>query len=197
MPKYVVLRDRRLKGGVPARPNLGIINTDENSSLILAFSAIKAMASDVGRIKAMFIFCHGYAGVDVRRRVCADAGGRGLALGREKVNHQNVVLWRAIVNKVENIVVYACAAADTQGRNAGTDADGRYLMGALAIHTRATVYAADRIQLYGTYRNFDNGRFEWGDWEGRVWRFYPSGAPGRPVPGPPLEFSDVMTGAVR
>ncbi len=183
-----------MKGGVPARPNLGIVNTDENTSLVLAFSSIKAMASDVGRIKAMFIFCHGYAGVDVRGQVCADAGGRGLALGREKVNHQNVVLWRAIANKVENIVVYACAAADTQGHNAGTDADGRYLMGALAIHTRATIYAADRIQYYRTYHNLDYGRFEWEGWEGRVWRFDPSGAPGVPVPGPQHEFKKVMKG---
>lgn len=52
----------------------------------------------------------------------------------------------AIRNKVQNIVVYACAAANTERNNEGTTSDGRYLMGALAIHTNASVFAADRIQ---------------------------------------------------
>jgi hypothetical protein len=60
----------------------------------------------------------------------------------------NVAMWTAIHRKVEHIIVYSCGAANTERRNQGTRADGRYLMGALAIHTNANVYAADRIQWY-------------------------------------------------
>jgi hypothetical protein len=125
---------------------------------------------------------------------CADAGGMGLQLGQERVTHRNVNLWRAIRNLVESIVVYSCAAADTQKDNIGSEADGRYLMGALALHTGATVYAADRIQWYGTHNSLEHGRFEWGKWEGNVHMFRPNGAPGLLVWGPPTEFKHVMNG---
>ena len=72
-----------------------------------------------GRINAMFVLCHGYAGVDRTARVSMDAGGMGLQLGREGVMHTNVAAWRAISGTVDNIVVYACAAADTQPDNVG------------------------------------------------------------------------------
>jgi hypothetical protein len=126
--------------------------------------------------------------------VCMDAGGMGLQLGREGVLHGNVALWKAICNKVNNIVVYACAAGDTEPGNAGTTADGRYLMGALAIHTNATVYAADRIQWYSTFNSSPHGRFDFGAWEGQLWAFPADGSPPNMVPGAPVEFADVMAG---
>jgi hypothetical protein len=49
-----------------------------------------------------------------------DAGGIGLQIGKEGVMHANVSMWRAIRDKVQMIVVYSCAAADTQSGNAGT-----------------------------------------------------------------------------
>lgn len=119
----------------------------------------------------MFIMCHGYAGQNERAQMSMDAGGMGLQLGRENVLHENVSLWSAIKNRVENIVVYSCAASNTESGNEGTAADGRYLMGALAIVTNASVFAADRIQWYNTYKGLANGRFEWGAWEGRLLAF--------------------------
>lgn len=118
----------------------------------------------------------------------------GLQLGKDGLNHGNVSLWAAIRNRVREIVVYSCAAANTEPGNEYTKADGRYLMGALAIHTRATVYAADRIQWYATYRNLQNGRFDWGAWEGLLWRFPPSGGGPSLVPKAPIELSEVFSG---
>lgn len=192
MSAYIALRDKRLEGGVPARSGLYIINTNGSTPLGNAFAAINAAARNSGKIRAMFILCHGYAGSNNRARVSMDAGGMGLELGREGVFHANVSMWTAIQNKVENIIVYSCAAANTERGNEGTTADGRYLMGALAIHTNAHVYAADRIQWYGTYNNLSNGRFEFGQWEGQLLHFPPSGAPPTVVAAPPVEFSDVM-----
>jgi hypothetical protein len=195
MATYVALRDRRLKGGVPARPHLYIINTDGSTPLRTAFGGINSAARASGTIHTLFILCHGYAGSNPRLGVCMDAGGMGLQLGQENVLHNNVRMWMAIRNRVQNIVVYACAAADTEPGNEGTRADGRYLMGALAIHTNANVYAADRIQWYGTANNNPKGAFNFGAWEGQLWYFPPSGAPPSPLAGsPPAEFDDVIAG---
>lgn len=124
-----------------------------------------------------------------------DAGGMGLELGREDVTHTNVAMWSAIAGKVDNIVVYSCGAGDTQPGNEGTTADGRYLMGALAIHANANVYAADKIQWYGTFNDLSNGRYEFGAWEGTLYKFPPSGNPPTIVARPPVEFTDVMMGS--
>lgn len=195
MPSYMTIRDRRLQGGVPARPNLAIVNTDENTGLASVFSKVNARAGQVGgKIGTLFILCHGYAGENTRAAVSADAGGMGLQLGREDILHDNVDRWRAIKNKVENIVVYSCAAADTEAGNEGTTADGRYLMGALAIYTNAHVYAADRIQWYVRYGNLPNGRYDFGAWEGQLWHFPPSGAPPSQVTRAPVELSEVFAG---
>ncbi|HEY7393676.1 MAG TPA: hypothetical protein VH559_02465 [Gemmatimonadaceae bacterium] len=190
MARYVVLRDRRLGGGVPSRRGLVIVNTDAGQALGNAFMQIKA----VGKVNTLFILCHGYAGSNERAQVSMDAGGMGLQLGREGVFISNVCLWSALKNRVASIVIYSCAAADTQPGNEGTSADGRYLMGALALHTNAFVYAADKIQWYGTYKNLSNGRFDWGAWEGQLWQFPPDGSPPTIVPSAPIEFGDVMNG---
>lgn len=194
MGKYVALRDRRLMGGVPARPRLSIINTDGSTALSQAFNSVRAVAH-TGRVDSLFILCHGYAGENTRGQVSADAGGMGLQLGREGVMHKNVTMWSALKNRVTNIVVYACAAADTQPGNEGSTADGRYLMGALAIQTGAHVFAADRIQWYSTYNGANNGRYDFGAWEGQLLYFPPTGAQAIPVAGAPVELADVMSGS--
>ncbi len=196
MARYFALRDRRLEGGVPARARLSIYNTNATTPLAGAFASINGVArASGGKIHSLFVLCHGYAGENTRGMMSMDAGGMGLELGREGVSHSNVALWAAIGNTVDNIVVYSCAAGDTQPGNEGTDADGRYLMGALAIHTNATVYAADKIQWYSTHNNLANGRYDFGAWEGILLRFPPNGNPPTIVPRPPVEFSDVMNGS--
>lgn len=194
MATYLALRDLRLAGGVPARAGLSIINTNSNTPLSSVFSQIKNIAKSAGGIHTIFILCHGYAGSNARAGVCMDAGGEGLQLGSENVLHSNVSMWSAIQGKVQNIVVYSCAASNTERGNEGTTADGRYLMGALAIHTNATVFAADRIQWYSTYNGLSNGRYDFGNWEGNLWCFPASGNPPTIVSRPPVEFSDVMSG---
>ncbi len=173
MSTYFVMRDRRLSGGVPARPSLSIANLDARTPLSSAFGNVAAVARAKGTIDSMFIMCHGYAGVNNNAAICADAGGMGLQLGRENVLHTNVGIWKTISGKVRHIVVYSCAAANTESGNQGTEADGKYLMGALAIHTGASVYAADRIQWYSKHQGLSNGRYNFGAWEGQLWEFPP------------------------
>src|SRR5215217_8456909 len=96
---YLALRDRRLSGGVPARAGLFIVNTNGSMPLGNAFAQINAASRVSGKLRAMFIFCHGYAGSNERAQVSMDAGGMGLQLGKEDVLHQNVSMWTSIQNK--------------------------------------------------------------------------------------------------
>jgi hypothetical protein len=195
MNKYLAVRDLRLGGGVPSRPRLSIVNTDENTALSRVFKSINAITRGGGKIHSMFILCHGFAGSNARANMSMDAGGEGLQLGLDNVTHGNVAMWEAIAGKVQHIVVYSCAAANTEPGNQGTTADGAYLMGALAIHTRASVYAADRIQWYSTYKNLSNGAYDFGGWEGKLRHFPPDGSGSTVVHSAPVEFGDVLSGA--
>lgn len=181
MGKSVILHDRRLAGGAPIGRGITTIRLDGSTLLSLAFSAIKTLVRLDG-MQNLYILCHGYAGQSERGLVCGDMGGEGLELGKEGVMHTNVARWSALRGDLENIVVHSCGAADTQPENVGTHADGKYLMGSLAIHTSATVYAGDRIQWYAGA----TGTIDFGKWEGTLWKFTPSGsfsaAPGNRVP---------------
>jgi hypothetical protein len=189
--KFVALRDKRLFGGVPARPNLSIHNLDAETPVRLAFNGIRADAR-ARKIHTLFILCHGYAGINRRFGQSMDAGGMGLKLGREGLNHSNVEAWRAIRGKADNIVIYACAAADRQPGNELTVADGRYLMGALALYTAADVYAADSIQWYDTYKDRPNGAYDFRAWEGQLLKFPALDGKGVPVGKAPVELNDVL-----
>ena len=190
----MAIHDRRLQGGVPHRDHLAIANTDATTPLRSVFNRIRVFAAG-GKIDALFILCHGYAGTNPRLRISADVGGMGLALGCEGVTHANVAQWAQIRGKARSIVIYACAAADTEPGNQYTRADGRYLMGALALHTNADVYAANRIQWYGTYGGLRNGAINFGRWEGDIYRFSGNTGAGAMVRLVPVELNAVLRGA--
>jgi hypothetical protein len=183
--KSIVLHDRRLEGGAPIGPGITTLPLDAKTSLFSAFGIISSLARLDG-VQRLYVLCHGYAGANNRAEVCGDFGGMGLQLGRENMLHSNVARWTALRGALSSIVIYACGAADTESNNVGTDADGRYLMGALAIHTEATVYAADRIQWYTRKGGTLTGTIDFGAWEGTLWKFKPDGssspAPGNRVP---------------
>jgi uncharacterized protein YycO len=189
----MAVRDKRLPGGVPSRANLAIHNTDASTPLRGLFNHVRLYAG-AGKINSAFVLCHGYAGANKALNLSMDAGGMGLQLGQEGLRHSNVAEWTQIKNKVTNIIVYACAAADTQPGNENTKADGKYLMGALALHTNANVYAADKIQWYFTYRGMPTGAFNFGAWDGQLFMFSGSTGRGVPVPSVPVEFTDVLNG---
>jgi hypothetical protein len=200
MIKHVALHDRRMIGGVPARPDLGIVNLDDKTPLAKAFGAINAWARP-HPLDTVFVLCHGKAGLnDEERKVCRLAGGSGLTLGKEKVLHTNVHLWSAIRGRVQNIVVYSCRAAMTAPEDRGTMHDGQYLMRALALHTQAFVFASDDIQhshrialfVHGKLRVPANGRMIIAPWEGNLYRFPPTGGAPKIVAEASKEFATLM-----
>lgn len=190
MSEYVVVRDSRLEGAMPGVftawwNNLNIISTSNSAPLQNVFDQVNAFKAEHGKMHTMFVLCHGYAGASNNLMMSGDFGGQGLQLGAENVLHTNVSAWEEMKDTVTNIVIYACAAANTEAGNEFTTEDGEYLMGALAIHTNAVVYAADRIQWY-TPSDFD-----FGQWEGRLLKFKPSGEPPVVVSHVPVGFNEL------
>jgi hypothetical protein len=112
--------------------------------------------------------CHGFEDIyeDPVNRVSVQVGGFGLQLCREGLDLSNVHTTRALNGNVQNIVVFACSAAETYP---GSGGDGRTLCSRLAANTGAIVYGADRPQIYRLH-GLDFGR-----WEGNVYRFTPGG----------------------
>jgi hypothetical protein len=199
MADYVMVHDRRVIAGIPARPNLGIVHTDQYTRVQTILQRVNAYAR-WGRIRALYILAHGKAGFNAKPRSdgfssyegpgaqCMDAGGMGVSLGAEGIRQHNVNAWIGIRGRVDNIVVYACGAADTQPGNEFTLADGRYLMGALALATGAFVYAGTGIQWRARYRNLPNGRFILEGWRGQLLCFDPDTGVSKQVLEKELEF---------
>lgn len=190
---YLLIWDKRVVVTVNGRPRMPVIEMDGTIPSSAAFHAVKDVVRRSGKVHTLFILCHGIAGSNRNAQVSGDFGGMGLQFGSNDVLHGNVVNWTAIKNKAANIVVYACAAADTEPGNEGTTSDGKYLMGALAIHTEAHVFAADRIQRVGVGSGTTS--FDPGAWEGRLWWFPPSGESPKTVTSVPVDIGDVYNGS--
>lgn len=172
MFNYFILRDARLKGSLPFLAG-GLITSqvDALTPLATAFSRISMTAKARGKLKTLFILCHGYGSGSGQSDFWWH-GGIGLQLGKESLTSANVSAWSAIKDCVETIVIYACGAAYT-GPSSWTNLqsinDGQSLMKELSKRTNAVVFAADRIQWYlPVDMNF-------GKWEGTVYMFFPTG----------------------
>lgn len=192
MTTHYALHDKRVRVQVPNTPTLTVLHTNRGAPLHPLLSRI-AEAGKNKPVQALFIIAHGVeTNWNFRDGVCHDpsSGGRGIALG-EGVRHTNVSNWTILCNRVRNIVVYSCGAANTADGNQGSEADGYYLMGALAIHTNADVYASSSIQIYNQNRG---GVIRMGQWEGEVFRFPPTGAPPQRVRNAPFELDMVLAG---
>lgn len=188
---YMVLRDKRLEGSLPI-PQYGF-DVDGDTSLVQAFMYMMGAKPKSGKLKGLYILCHG-SGTGATTDEAIWRGGEGLQLGREELKSGNVVIWSMVKDIFDSIVVYACGAAysglmapdvmaSNMAANKGFTSDGMTLMSALAKATNAVVFAADRVQWYKP-RGMD-----FGEWEGTVYMFLPSG---QAIPGrPPKEHNEV------
>lgn len=188
MFQFFILRDLRLEGSLPtAQGTLISTHVDGSTPLSNAFARINTAARNHGKLKTLFILCHGMGTGYGNTSDFWWRGGTGLRLGQENLTAANVSAWTSIKNSVENIVVYACGAAysGVSSITSTTQNDGQSLMTELAKNTNAIVYAADQIQWYFP-ANYNFGR-----WEGIVYRFYPSGVK---IMGllPPTEITEII-----
>ncbi len=187
MPNFICLQASGLKGLVRAEKNLDVKVLGPTMPMSVGFSFIQAKKD----VECLFLACHGKESFGYNEASNAKMrGGFGLTIGSEDITHENVAQWAAIKGICKNIIVYSCAAADTAPGQAGKWGDGKYLIGALAIHTECTVYAADEIQFYDLRRG---AYIDFGDWEGQLWRFKSDGTPPATVSEAPYEMRDLRS----
>ncbi|WP_128548718.1 hypothetical protein [Larkinella soli] len=186
--RNMIVHDNRLEGNPPLGYAANIYHVDDTTSTAHIFDWVATHASRIGGISRLYIMCHGYAGGNDFEMVSADVGGLGLQLGRDSLTLGNVRVVAPLRNRVQRIIIYACAAADNSMARYSPAADGHRLMGELAYYSGAYVVAADRIQWYsrvtvsGSFSYIggrgDTNMIDFGAWEGTVYEFPPdAGAP--------------------
>lgn len=192
MFEFFIFRDKRVDGNFTnSAVSQILVELNGSTPLTDAFTRLNTAAKTQGRggkLSTLFILGHGRGSGDTTTKYDFWwQGGQGVQLGQENLTAANVSSWAAIRNSVSFIVVYACGAAYTGNTilNPQNTNDGQALMSALARHTNAIVYAADRIQWY-----FPTD-FNFGRWEGTVYMFQPNGVVVRDF-RPPTDVIDIV-----
>ena len=196
MPNQILVHDDRLEGPTPriAERTYTVGNHITTSNLV---SWVANDALRMGGCHRLIILCHGYVShhdTVARQSMPHTTGGLGLQLCRENLNLNNVSLTRAWTGKIDNIIVFACGAAH-QSTSGDPAYDGTRFCGELALHSGATVYAGEELQLYYHGRRPPDifqrilGQegtpyMEFRDWEGQVFAFSPETGMPRPGRGP-------------
>jgi len=186
----MIVHDRRLGGATPLNYNyVKVVGPGVSIASVIGSVAHYGASKP---LDALHILCHGYeshVNLADQSSVPDAVGGFGLQLCTEGLTLYNATLtarWRGRVNR---IVVFACAPADTGRGNEGTGGDGRRLCGELALWSNAEVIAARDTQYYDTVpARYPGNRtvgntIDFGAWEGPVYSFTPD-VPGGTVINP-------------
>ncbi len=178
----MVIHDRRLVGSTPIWYSFVHQVTAQNHIRGIIETTARR-ARQAGRLARLHILCHGFeANWNLGGSMCTPTahGGFGLQLGMEGLTLFNYGLTRVWSGLVDEIVLFACAPADTYAGNAGTWGDGRRFCGYLAATTGARVIAARDTQYY----RHGDGPIDFGNWEGPVYEYTADNAEGRRLNDP-------------
>jgi hypothetical protein len=180
MPHSMIVHDMRLNGATPLNYNY-VLEVNAKTSIDHVIQRV-AHYGRIRQLDALHIFCHGYEATwNLQAKMCMPQahGGFGLELCREGLTLFNVSKTSAWKGLVEEIVLFACAPADTGEGNVGTYGDGKRFCGELALWCNAAVIAARDTQYYDRRAvTYSGGRkvaatIDFGDWEGPVCKFTP------------------------
>lgn len=177
----VIWHDTRLAGFPDPSAADRIVSCDRSTPLASAVTQVGNYANQLDGLRFLSIMCHGYERIiGTSGNQSVQVGGGGLQLCRENLTLSTVSQMAALEGFVDVIKVYACAAAETHPDLAMTKWDGQRLFGEMALHTGATVLAADVTQWY-RFRtraapNQTTAIIDFQRWEGRLWRFEPDGS---------------------
>jgi hypothetical protein len=164
----MLVHDRRLLGNSP-HVAANVWDVDGTIAVQHIADWSSQVARDHTNLNRYVIMCHGYED-------SAGHGGFGLQLGAEGLTPATVPCFRAMRGLVNVIILFACAAADVAPSSTHASGDGAWLCTQLAVMTQARVIASSATQLY-TYGGglFTTSPIEFGDWEGDVFEFSPTG----------------------
>ena len=170
------------------------------------FDQAAAHARSVGGVDDLLISCHGFeatgpvAGADISIQT---EGGLGLELGTENLEFSTVGATGVLKGPppLAKRIVFSCGAAQIHPQLKDQQGDGMRMMRKIALTTGAPVVASNSTR---TYHNFEtlkhlifgaginnDGRIDFGEWEGAVIEFSPEDGIGRklkPAQHPQSDF---------
>lgn len=171
----VLVHDTRLKGVAPQMGKY-MFEVAPGGPLSMLLAGLNLIAVREKGIGTLNILAHGFENPSTGR------GGYGVQLGDKNLSLSTVSDWAKLYDKLSRIVLYSCSVADVDpSATPGTDGDGMTLCRQLAFYTNAVVVAATQIQEYyfrWSFWNMTTELIDFGDWEGSVLQFEPSGAVG-------------------
>jgi hypothetical protein len=180
----MIIHDSRLIGGTPNWYRF-VMSVGPRKGIRSIVETVARSARETTGLRKLHILCHGFeANWNVGRNMCVQTahGGFGIQLGTEGLSLNNYGVaapWKGLVRE---IVLFACAPADTGAGNTGTWGDGKRFCGYLATVTGATVIAARDTQYYQP--TGVNGRIDFGAWEGPVFAFSDANPEGERIRDP-------------
>lgn len=187
MTRSMIVHDMRLAGATPLNYN-AVLEVNVSTNIDYVVSRV-AYFGRIQTLTGLHIFCHGYeADWNLSAKMCMPTahGGFGLQLAKQGLTLFNVSKTAAWKGLVKQIVLFACAPADTGAGNAGTYGDGKRFCGELALWSNAEVIAARDTQYYNrATAKYSGGRsvantIDFGAWEGPVLKFTPENPDGAP-----------------
>jgi len=173
--------DQPLVSATPPAIASNTFLVDESWDIGNAFLWVGNYAKSQGGLDVLSIMCHGFYQWEENENVQASiaVGGYGLQLCKQGLVPATVpVVIANITGVVKNIVIYACGAAGQQSNNFVA----QLMWAKISTSTGATIFAADRKQVYTT----PGGIANFGSWEGTVWQYNPDGSvvPAATYPSP-------------
>lgn len=168
----VLLHDTRLHG-VPEEGIGTVVTVD--ASVPLADGLNRACAAAMASDDELAIACHGYMGHAYRDSSNVEkAGGQGLELCQESMVISNISHAAILSGYFSRIWLMACGPAGT-----AVD-DTRPFCREFALHANTSLIASDTAQIYhpGTYdtaQRVSRQVLRFGNWEGNVYEFLPTG----------------------
>ncbi len=187
MPSSMIVHDMRLNGATPLNYNY-VLQVNAKTGIDHVVSTV-AQYGRIQKLAGLHLFCHGFeADWNLAAQMCMPTahGGFGLQLCKEGLTLFNVSKTAAWKGLIQQIVLFACAPADTGAGNAGTYGDGKRFCGELALWSNAEVIAARDTQYYDLSKaKYSGGRsvantIDFGAWEGPVYKFTPENPDGEP-----------------
>jgi hypothetical protein len=165
----MIVWDQRLKGGVPGGSGINTFCVDGTTPLGGMLTWIGAFSDSSGGIDELRILAHGFENA-------SGEGGYGIQLGNEGIEPWNVQRWSALAGKISNIILFSCGAARIATGSGGGFGDGNVLCSRLAFYTQSYVVASTATQLYSGPGYVWDSTIDFGDWEGTVLTYGPTGA---------------------
>ena len=178
----MVIHDSRLIGTTPAYYNY-VFQVGQRTHIRNIVEVTARRARQSRRLARLHILCHGFENNwNLGAGMCTPSahGGFGLQLGTEGLSLFNYGLTAAWNGLVDEIVLFACAPAETYAPNVGTWGDGSRFCGYLALTTGARVIAGRDTQYY----HHTNGPIDFRDWEGPVFEYSGANPDGQRVADP-------------